>query len=150
MSVFQFTGKSSSSSGRIDKASMDTDHSFLRLINSKRSSDENLVISFSEKGNVEGILDLIASGVDVSSVQGLNKYTALHHAVRNGNIFLIAELIKQGIPLEARTSLGETALHLAVYSGHLLATEQVSNVLLLTFLCAKDDDGLTLLMYCLC
>ena len=62
---------------------------------------------------------------DIHLLRGYNNYTALHHAVHQGHAHLVAELIRHGVPINARNSLGETALHLAAYSGRLLVTEQL-------------------------
>ena len=42
-----------------------------------------------------------------------------------GHAQLIADLLRYGVPIDAKNSLGETALHLAAYSGKLLITEQL-------------------------
>ena len=42
-----------------------------------------------------------------------------------GHAQLIADLLRYGVPIDAKNSLGETALHLAAYSGKLLIAEQL-------------------------
>ena len=42
-----------------------------------------------------------------------------------GHAHLIATLLRYGVPIDSKNSLGETALHLAAYSGKLLITEQL-------------------------
>jgi len=143
MSVFNFAG---SASDRGDTPSSSAaDSSLLRILESQAHGIADRIITCSEKGDVRGIIELIENGAQIAQVRGLNEYTALHYAVRNGNIHLIAELLKHGVPLEARTASGETALHLAAYSGRLLVAEQLIDKG--AEIDAVNEDGETPLFY---
>ena len=105
------------------------DSNFLKIITRKDDEEINTVISLIEKGahkksfkllayvhpevlivsigDTEGVMNVIHNeGVDVSMIRGYNNYSPLHYAVRNGQAQLVAELIRHGVSLEARTSLG--------------------------------------------
>lgn len=47
------------------------------------------------------------------------RWTPLHYAAKKGFVSAAARLIKDGIPIEARTMEDQTALHLAAGEGHL-------------------------------
>lgn len=65
-----------------------------------------------------GVLGLAAvGGVGFWLFQDIGRKDKLFEAVRQGNLHRVDRLIAKGGDLEARDSLGQTALHSAVYSG---------------------------------
>lgn len=147
MSVFSFatTDTRAVPSSSSFTSSSTADCSLLRILGSESLDITGRVITCAEKGDVQGIVELYEEGAQISQVRGLNNYTALHYAVRSGSIHLVAELIRRGVPIEARTSLGETALHLAAYSGRLLVAEQLIDKG--AEIDAVNDDGESPLFY---
>jgi truncated hemoglobin YjbI len=64
-------------------------------------------------GEIVRIL-LRISPASVNAVHGVKRCTALHMAARRGNVDVIAALLDGGADIEARDSMGETALRRAV------------------------------------
>jgi len=60
-----------------------------------------------EKGDLNGILDLVSNGLDIQKCRGLNGFTALHHACNRGHAKIVAELIKFKIPVNCINDSGE-------------------------------------------
>lgn len=97
----------------------------LKIVGGSDAKKVDLLISFSEKGDLEEIRNLIASGVDVTRAKGLNGYNALHYASSNGRAAAVNELLKAGISVNSANDEEESPLHLACYAGHLLVSEQL-------------------------
>lgn len=90
---------------------------------------------------------LLKSGVDTEAVDTSNRYTPLHYTVEHSEIWALKMLIQYGARLDARTSHGDTILHLAVSrSGSFRFVRALYKVDLSDMdLDARDDDGNTAL-----
>lgn len=70
-------------------------------------------------GSLGTVQNLIASGVDVNSINKNVGYAPLHWATLSGHFELVQYLIEQGADIEACTEDGDTPLHLSVKYEHL-------------------------------
>lgn len=77
-----------------------------------------------ESGKKKGVQSLIADGADPDAPHSWNAVTALHIAVKKGNLDLALELISMGANINCQDDWGNTAVHHAIYSNNpqMLAT----------------------------
>jgi ankyrin repeat protein/tetratricopeptide (TPR) repeat protein len=95
-------------------------------LEAKTSSGDTALLLALWKGDEEVVSSLLTAGSDMTAV-GQNGNTALHCAVHSGKSTLVARILAlQTVELEAKTSIGETALLLALWKGH---EEVVSSLL---------------------
>ena len=88
---------------------------------------------------------LLKSGVDTEAVNTSNGYTALHYTVKHSKIGALKMLVQYGARLDARTSHGDTILHLAVSRSEIFRfVRGLSKVDLSDMdFDARNDDGNT-------
>jgi len=68
----------------------------------------------------------VSSGFDWPACRGLQGFTPLHYAASRGHAAVVSELLRGWPGMVSTTNdAGETALHLAAYSGNLLLLEQL-------------------------
>jgi len=68
------------------------------------------------KGNVEGLNEIIQSGVDINSIDAANN-TPLHWASGAGHCNAVRWLIENQADMTKKNLLGDTALHRSVWRG---------------------------------
>ena len=83
-----------------------------------------------------------ASGAQAEAMAELQSY--YFQAARSGDQTLIAEYVKNGFPVDIRTTQGYTALILAAYHGQLATVKHL--ISLGANPCARDNHGNTALM----
>jgi ankyrin repeat protein len=85
------------------------------------------LIMLAENGNVNGLIEYIEMNniKNLNNIKGMSGFTLLHHACNRGHMLMVFELIKAKVDVLAINDGGETALHLAAYSGNLLVVEQL-------------------------
>lgn len=75
--------------------------------------DDTAAIHFaSQKGHVEVVRELLASGASVKA-KNRKGLTALHFAAQNSHLDLVKYLVKKAVDIAAKTKGGQTALHVA-------------------------------------
>jgi phosphosulfolactate synthase (CoM biosynthesis protein A) len=75
--------------------------------------DDTAAIHFaSQKGHVEVVRELLASGASVKA-KNRKGLTALHFAAQSSHLELVKYLVKKGVEITAKTNGGQTALHVA-------------------------------------
>ena len=101
--------------------------SLLRILSETDAQADNQFLVFAESGNLAGVQKMIEAGYNLSrETRGLGGFTALHHACNRGHPGVVWELLRAHPPLiHLRTTSGDSALHLSVYSGNLLIVEQL-------------------------
>lgn len=120
--------------------------SLLRIFDEANAYKSNEVIMMSEVGDFEGVMALIDNGIDLVSCRGLAGYTSLHHACNRGHVAIVGAILRHCLGIINSTNdTGETALHLAVYSGNMNIVEQLvdhgANI------DSRNDYGETALFY---
>jgi ankyrin repeat protein len=79
--------------------------------------DDTAAIHFaSQKGHVEVVRELLASGASVKA-KNRKGLTALHLAAQNSHLDLVKYLVKKGTGITVKTKGGQTALHVAESEG---------------------------------
>lgn len=104
----------------------------------------NNVARAAERNDVAAVRSLLSSGNNPNQVEEDSQRTGLQWAAINGNLQILAILIKAGVRIGDRDKLGNTALHYAAEHNQLEALK-----LLLDVGAAIDDqnhDGMTPLM----
>jgi ankyrin repeat protein len=120
--------------------------SLLRIFDDRKNHQIDELIIAAESGNLVGIQSYIKaelgknlekkmndrdSGfstkvVHLDGVRGTGGFSLLHYAASRGHIHIVAELLANSdISIDSRNDNNETPLHLAVYNGHMLTTEQL-------------------------
>jgi len=75
--------------------------------------DDTAAIHFaSQKGHVEVVRELLASGASVKA-KNRKGLTALHFAAQSSHLELVKYLVKKGADITTKTNGGQTALHVA-------------------------------------
>lgn len=93
----------------------------LRSEDCERAREQAL--SYAEIGDVEGLKQLVESGLDLNLCRGLLGYTCLHHACNRGRVDVVHALLRYNVNVNAKNDADETPLHLACYNGRLLVVE---------------------------
>jgi hypothetical protein len=122
-----------------------TNDSLLRIMSTNESKYANDLIMLAETGDLKGVRNLISTGVDITSIRGLDGFTPLHHASNRAHPAIVLELLRSNMPVNITNASGETALHLAAYAGNLLIVEQLLDCG--ADIDAKNDYGETALFY---
>jgi ankyrin repeat protein len=110
------------------------------LRTSHRAKLDDLLLEFTEEGNLLAIQALLDAGANVNA-QGPSGWTSLHRAAYNGSTSIAGFLIDEKAQLEIQDIGGRTALHLAALQGHTKTT--VSLITQGANVDAKDNDGRT-------
>lgn len=97
----------------------------LRIMSSQRLQFENDALQCAERGDLKGLAEAIANGVDIISCRGLHGYNLLHHACNRGHALIVSELLRLKLPIDSRNDMDEAPLHLAVYAGNILIVDQL-------------------------
>lgn len=105
----------------------------------------------SRSGNAAIVWALLQLGADVmAKVSKAKDQVPLHIAALNGHVEIIEQLLKKSLEVSrqqmyARTSDGDTALHLAASKDHLKSVETLSKIMDQQTLDARNDLGKTAL-----
>lgn len=99
----------------------------LRIMNSNGIKTQNDLFVLAESGDYAKFKRLVDDlKVDLSTFKGLHGYALIHHAASRGHGSIVAELLRNNrFSVNLLNDLHETALHLAVYGGHLLLVDQL-------------------------
>jgi len=90
----------------------------------KQSDPSTAFLRAARAGQLDKVLELLDSGVDINSCNA-NGLNALHLAAKDGHVDIVTELLKRGCHVDAATKKGNTALHIAALAGQ----EEVARVL---------------------
>ena len=105
-------------------ASQDT---LLRIMGESDAQLDSEMLVLAESGNLEGVQRMLDEGYNLPLARrGMDGYTPLHYACNRGHAAVASELLRAHPSLlHLRTDAGDSALHLAVYSGNMLLVEQL-------------------------
>mmetsp|Transcript_28746 Transcript_28746/g.56474 ORF Transcript_28746/g.56474 Transcript_28746/m.56474 type:complete len:332 (+) Transcript_28746:63-1058(+) len=98
-----------------------------------------------EVGNLDEVRSLIQEKLAEVTAKGIDNWTALHFAARQGHLPVVNFLIKQSADIDAVNKNGWSPLHLCCYQGHVEIAETILT-------CGaeinmKDRQGMTPLAY---
>jgi ankyrin repeat protein len=104
----------------------------------------NNVARAAEANDVAKVRALLSSGNSVNEIEADSQRTGLHTAAINGNLQIVAILIKAGARIDPRDNLGNTPLEYAADHGHL----ELANLLMDVGaqVDAENKNGMTALM----
>jgi ankyrin repeat protein len=67
------------------------------------------LFAYSKTGDLNGVQELLSSGVDIDSVDGSGR-TALHLASSSNNVEVVKLLLERGADVDVEDNNGDTAL----------------------------------------
>eukprot|EP01039_Chlorochromonas_danica_P005836 gene5836-6427_t len=104
------------------------DDNLLRILNEEEIQLQTKLILLTEQGQYNDFKKIIEQypRLDFSQLHGLHGYRLIHYAANRGHGGILAEILRiHPKSVYLQNELGETALHLAAYSGHLLIVDQL-------------------------
>src|SRR5579859_1834816 len=77
------------------------------------------LVEAKQRGDADGIMQLVAAGADLRAVDYQEGWTLLHWAAHHGHTELARALLDRGADIQCGDEEGETPLMMAAYAGHL-------------------------------
>jgi len=98
-----------------------------------------------EGGRATGVLQLLSGGANIEERGRNGFYSPLHIAVYTGRAEVVQVLLEHGADVSAKTSLGDSVLHLVFVKERVAGREAIIRSLLLNGadVCAKNKSGRT-------
>ena len=98
-----------------------------------------------EGGRATGVLQLLSGGANIEERGRNGFYSPLHIAVYTGRAEVVQVLLEHGADVSAKTSLGDSVLHLVFVKERVAGREAIIRSLLLNGVdvCAKNKNGRT-------